>query len=112
MRRFPLVLLAWLGFASLLNAQRLFERKRPDIIPLTGRCDAPALLRPGRHLHLTRFNNEEETFGTEPDTVYNALRPGGTPRTVPEAGWFLATRDPVILSTTGTWAWPQAAPGR
>lgn len=96
-RPFLFVLLALLPGA--LSAQRLFERKRPDIIPLDGKMRRTGFyFAPGVTYTLTRFNNEEETFGSEPDTVYNALYdPEGRFGLYLEAGWFLATRDPVIL---------------
>ena len=85
--------------ASPAAAQKIFQRKRPDIIPLDGKARRGGFyLAPGLTYTLTRFNNSEEEVWRNADTTYSATYdPEGRLGLYLEAGWFLATRDPVVL---------------
>ncbi|MCB0793017.1 MAG: hypothetical protein H6595_07940 [Flavobacteriales bacterium] len=81
------------------HAQKIFERKRPEIIPTDGKMRRGGLyFGLGATYTLTRFNNTEEELFRVADTVYNVtFDPNGRFGFYAEAGWFHATRDPVIL---------------
>lgn len=80
-------------------SQRLMQRKRPDIIPLEGQARRGGFyFAPGVTYTLPRGKNEEEEVYRNGDTVYTATYdPAGRFGLYLEAGWFYATRDPVIL---------------
>jgi hypothetical protein len=88
------VLLAWPTFG-----QGLMSRKRPDIIPLDGKARRGGFyVAPGLTYTLPRFKNEEEEVFRNADTSYTALYdPNGRLGVYLEAGWFYATRDPIVL---------------
>lgn len=87
-------LLAWPSFG-----QGLMQRKRPDIIPLDGKARRGGFyFSPGLTYTLPRFKNEEEEVFRSGDSSYTATYdPNGHAGFYLEAGWFYATRDPVIL---------------
>lgn len=87
-------LLAWPTFG-----QGLMSRKRPDIIPLDGKARRGGFyVAPGLTYTLPRFKNEEEELFRSGDTSYTALYdPNGRLGLYLEAGWFYATRDPVVV---------------
>jgi len=95
----PACLLLLLLFAAPLSAQKIFQRKRPDIIPLDGKARRGGFhFAPGVSYTLTRFNNSEEEVWRSADTAYSALYdPQGRLGLYLEAGWFVATRDPVVI---------------
>lgn len=86
-------------FAGSLCAQGLYDRKRPEIFPTDGKMRRGGFyFAPGVTYSLPRFNNEEETVFSEADTSYTALfDPNGKFGLYVEAGWFVSTRDPVVL---------------
>lgn len=88
------MLLAWPSFG-----QGLMSRKRPEIIPLDGKARRGGFyVSPGITYTLPRFKNEEEEVFRDGDTSYTALYdPNGRLGLYLEAGWFYATRDPVVL---------------
>ncbi len=88
-------LLAWPTFG-----QGLMSRKRPDIIPLDGKARHGGFyVAPGLTYTLPRFKNEEEEVFRGGDTSYTATYdPNGRLGIYLEAGWFYATRDPVIVN--------------
>ncbi|MBK7385087.1 MAG: hypothetical protein IPI81_17400 [Flavobacteriales bacterium] len=81
------------------DGQRLFERKRPDIIPLDGSAKRIGwFVEPGITYTLPRFKNSEEEVFRSADTSYTAIYdPNGRLGVYIGAGatWF--TRDPVIV---------------
>ncbi len=81
------------------NAQGLMQRKHPDIFPLDGKMKRSGFyIGPGITWTLTRFSDKEEEILRDHDTVYTAtFHPKGALGLYLEAGWFIATRDPVIL---------------
>lgn len=87
-------LLAWPTFG-----QGLMSRKRPDIIPLDGKARRGGFyVAPGITYTLSRFNNKEEEVFRGGDTSYTATYdPNGKMGIYLEAGWFYATRDPIIV---------------
>ncbi|MCB0793215.1 MAG: hypothetical protein KDB88_00630 [Flavobacteriales bacterium] len=91
-----LLLLVNLGTTE---AQRIFERKRPEIIPTDGKMRRGGLyVSPGATYTLTRFNDREEELFRAGDTLYNVtFDPTGRFGAYLEVGWFHAARDPVIL---------------
>lgn len=98
MNRLPPLFLGLL-FAASLCAQGIYGRKRPEIFPTDGKMRRGGFyFAPGITYTLPRFNDEEEKVFSNADTTYNALfDPSGKFGLYLEAGWFLATRDPVIL---------------
>ncbi len=82
-----------------LQAQRLFERKRPEIIPTDGKMRRGGLWFGLGVTHaLAPFGEREEELVSIPDTTYTAtFKAGGGFGPYVEVGWFHATRDPVIL---------------
>jgi hypothetical protein len=81
------------------DAQRLYDRKRPEIIPTDGKMRRGGFyFAPGVTYPLTRFNDEEETVFDEADSSYTATyEPDGRIGLYLEAGWFHASRDPLIV---------------
>ncbi len=81
------------------RGQRLYDRKRPEIIPTDGKMRRGGLyLAPGITYTLTRFNDDEETVFENADTSYKATYdPSGRIGLYIEAGWFHASRDPLIV---------------
>jgi hypothetical protein len=94
-----LVLLSGFLFAGSLLAQGIYGRKRPEVFPIDGKMRRGGFyFAPGITYTLPRFNDEEETVFRNADTSYTALfDPNGKIGLYLEAGWFLATNDPVIL---------------
>ncbi len=80
-------------------AQRLMQRKRPDLIPLEGQAKRIGwFIGPGVTWTHTRTKNEEEEVFRNADTVYNATYdPAGRIGLYLEAGLTWFTRDPVIV---------------
>jgi hypothetical protein len=75
------------------------DRKRPEIIPLEGKVRRGGFyIGPGLTYTLPRSNNEEQEVFQNGDTSYAATYdPSGKFGLYLEAGWFQATRDPVII---------------
>jgi hypothetical protein len=95
------VLLIPIAFFLTLDAclgQRLMDRKRPEIIPLEGKVRRGGFyIGPGFTYTLPRDRGERELFNSA-DTSYMAdHNPEGRFGLYLEAGWFHATRDPVLL---------------
>ena len=87
-------------FALPSIAQRLYDRKRPEIFPTDGKMRRGGFyVSPGATYTLPRFKNEEnELIFQSGDTAYHAtFDPNGRLGLYLEAGWFHATWDPVIL---------------
>lgn len=82
-----------------LSAQGLMDRKRPDIFPLDGKMRRGGFFfAPGVTYTLPRFEDKEETWRLGDDSTFTGTYdPNGKLGLYLEAGWFLATRDPVIL---------------
>ncbi len=82
-----------------LLAQGIYGRKRPEIFPTDGKMRRGGFyFAPGITYTLPRFNDEEETVFKNADTTYTALfDPNGKIGLYLEAGWFISTRDPIIL---------------
>ena len=80
-------------------SQGLMQRKRPDIIPLGGQARRGGFyIGPGITYTLPRSKDTEEERYRNADTSYTALyNPNGRLGVYLEAGYFYATRDPVIL---------------
>lgn len=81
-------------------AQRgLMERKRPELIPREGKVRRGGFyFGPGLTYTLPRFNNDEVSVQQRPDTSYSVTYdPEGRLGFYFEAGYFYATRDPIIL---------------
>lgn len=99
MRRLSLLLPLLVLLAPELAAQRIFQRKRPDLIPLEGQVKRIGwFFAPGVTWTHTRLKNEEEEMYRSGDTVYNATYdPGGRIGLYLEAGATWYTRDPVIV---------------
>ena len=94
-----LTILFGLLFAGSLCAQGLYDRKKPEIFPTDGKMRRGGFyFAPGITYALPRFKNEEEEVFSNADTTYTALfDPKGKIGLYLEAGWFLSTRDPIIL---------------
>ena len=86
-------------FAGSLCAQGIYGRKKPEIFPTDGKMRRGGFyFAPGITYTLPRFKNKEETVFSNADTTYTALYdPNGKVGLYLEAGWFLSTRDPIIL---------------
>ena len=86
-------------FANSLCAQGIYGRKRPEIFPTDGKMRRGGFyFAPGITYTLTRFKDKEETVFSNGDTSYTALfDPNGKIGLYLEAGWFVSTRDPIIL---------------
>ncbi|MBS1583714.1 MAG: hypothetical protein JST66_16055 [Bacteroidetes bacterium] len=80
-------------------AQKLYDRKRPEIFPTDNRMRLSGFyFAPGLTYTLPRFNDKEEEVFRNADTTYTAVfDPDGALGLYLEAGWFIATGDPVIL---------------
>lgn len=98
MTRFLAITFALL-FAGSLCAQGIYGRKKPEIFPTDGKMRRGGFyFAPGITYALPRFNNEEETVFSNADTTYTAtFDPAGKIGLYLEAGWFVSTRDPIIL---------------
>lgn len=97
-RLLPLVIVLSLSpLAS--TAQRLLERKRPDLIPLEGQVRRIGFyLAPGLTYTLPRFTDQEEEVFRRNDTSYVATYdPNGRLGLYAEGGISWYTRDPVIV---------------
>ncbi|MBP9080412.1 MAG: hypothetical protein KBF80_09205 [Flavobacteriales bacterium] len=94
-----LTLFLALLFAGSLCAQGIYGRKKPEIFPTDGKMRRGGFyFAPGLTYALPRFNDQEETVFSNADTTYTALfDPAGSLGLYLEAGWFHATRDPIIL---------------
>ncbi|WKZ66284.1 MAG: hypothetical protein QY325_16160 [Flavobacteriales bacterium] len=97
--RHLLFLLGLLGVLSELSAQRIYQRKRPDIIPLEGQAKRIGwFIAPGITYTLPRFkDSEEEVWRTDTLRYRATYDPKGKVGLYLEAGatWF--TRDPVVV---------------
>lgn len=80
-------------------SQRLMQRKRPDLIPLEGQARRGGFyVAPGVTFTLPPGKNEEREVYRNADTSYTSTYdPKGRFGLYLEAGYFYATRDPVIL---------------
>ena len=98
MRRL-LLLFPLLALVASTQAQRLMQRKRPDIIPLEGSAKRIGwFVEPGITYTLPRFKDKEEEVLRSADTLYTATYdPGGKVGLYLGAGLTWFTRDPVIL---------------
>ncbi len=94
-----LVLVVVLWAVAPASAQRIFERKRPEIFPTDGKMRRGGFyVAPGLTYTLTRTKDREQDLGPLADTVYSAIyRPKGSFGPYLEAGWFQAVRDPYII---------------
>ncbi|MDQ3099960.1 MAG: hypothetical protein M3R08_01120 [Bacteroidota bacterium] len=81
------------------QAQRLMDRKRPELIPGEGKVRRGGFyIAPGVTYLLPRDPEAEQEIYRNSDTIYSAsYDPHGKLGLYVEAGWFHATRDPVIL---------------
>lgn len=95
----PILLLLLLLFALPSWSQRLSGRKRPDIIPLEGQAKRGGFyFAPGVTFALPRGKDREELLFRDADSSFSVIYdPRGRPGLYLEAGYFYATRDPVIL---------------
>ena len=98
MRRL-LLLFPLLALVASTQAQRLMQRKRPDIIPLEGSAKRIGwFVEPGITYTLPRFKDQEEEVLRNADTVYTATYdPSGKVGLYLGVGLTWFTRDPVIL---------------
>ncbi len=82
-----------------MQAQGLMDRKRPELIPGEGKVRRGGFyFAPGITYLLPRTSGENEEIFQNADTSYVATYdPSGKIGLYLEAGWFHATRDPVIL---------------
>ena len=82
-----------------LCAQGIYGRKKPEIFPTDGKMRRGGFyFAPGITYALPRGKDHEEQFFSTPDSAYTALfDPKGKIGLYLEAGWFLSTRDPIIL---------------
>lgn len=94
-----LFLLVLLPFLHELRAQGLMDRKHPDIFPLDGKMKRSGFfIGPGITWTLAPFKDREAHFDLGPDTTVDAIYHGkGRLGLYLEAGWFISTRDPVII---------------
>jgi hypothetical protein len=92
------VLLLALGGPDVAG-QGLLDRKRPLIIPEEGKVRRGGFyFAPGVTYTLPRADEDEREMFRSNDTVYNAtFDPDGRLGLYFEAGWYHATRDPVII---------------
>lgn len=99
MFRAILLLTILLIIAEQTQAQRLMDRKRPELIPGEGKVRRGGFyFAPGVTYLLPRASDENEEVFQNADTSYFATyNPSGKIGLYLEAGWFHATRDPVIL---------------
>lgn len=98
MRGLPIVLVL-LFITPMALGQKIFERKRPEIIPTDGKMRRGGLyVAPGITYALPRFKDEEETVFDTGDSSYTATYdPDGRIGLYLEAGWFHASYDPWII---------------
>ena len=94
-----LLLLLLMAMALPGWSQRLMQRKRPDPIPLEGQARrGGGYVAPGATYTLPQGKSEEEEVYRNADTSYTSTYdPKGRFGLYLEAGYFYATRDPVIL---------------
>lgn len=99
MLRYTLFMLLALIMAEQADAQRLMDRKRPELIPRDGKVRRGGFyFAPGITYTWPRSGETDKELFREGDTSYTAtLDPSGRFGLYLEAGWFHATRDPVIL---------------
>lgn len=73
-----------------LSAQKIFNKKRPEIFPLNGRYKLSGFhFAPGATYTLTRFSNSEEQVFSRGDSTFNAtFSPSGGVGIYVEGGWF------------------------
>lgn len=92
------LILSLIGLAD-ISAQGFAKRKWPDLIPLDGKMKRGGLyFAPGITYALANAKDREEEVFRAGDTSYTAIYdPNGRIGLYLEAGWFHATRDPVIL---------------
>lgn len=98
MKRLPvLVPLLLLGMSAL--AQGLMDRKHPDIFPLDGKMRRSGFFfAPGLTWTLAPFSDRQDEYRIGQDSLFTATYHGkGALGLYLEAGWFISTRDPVIL---------------
>lgn len=90
--------LLWLT-PLLASAQGLMDRKHPDIFPLDGKMKRSGFfIGPGLTWTLAPFSDRDEEFRLGADTLIKARYTGkGALGLYLEAGWFIATRDPVVI---------------
>jgi hypothetical protein len=98
MPRLLLSIILLLSICGPTMAQGLLDRKRPDIIPLEGKVRRGGFyIGPGVTFTLPRDPGERELVNSG-DTMYTADHdPRGRFGLYLEAGYFHATRDPVII---------------
>jgi hypothetical protein len=96
-RLFPLLFLLLLSTEA--AAQRLMQRKRPDIIPLEGQAKRIGwFIAPGLSYTLPPFSDEEQERFRSGDTVHTATYdPKGRIGLYVEGGLTWFTRDPVVV---------------
>ena len=94
-----LFLLVLLSLFLDLRAQGLMDRKHPDIFPLDGKMKRSGwFIGPGVTWALAPFKDREEQYDLGADTLMDATYHGkGRLGLYLEAGWFISTRDPVII---------------
>ena len=94
-----LLLLVLLPFLPDLWAQGLMDRKHPDIFPLDGKMKRSGFfIGPGVTWSLAPFKDREAHYDLGQDTTADAIYQGmGRLGLYLEAGWFISTRDPVII---------------
>lgn len=94
-----LIIALALLIAGSLCAQGIYGRKKPEIFPTDGKMRRGGFyFAPGITYALPRFKDKEETVFSNADTTYTALfDPNGKIGLYLEAGWFISTKDPIIL---------------
>ncbi len=99
MSRLIILPLLFLLITPEILAQGLMDRKRPELIPGEGKVRRGGFyFAPGITYLLPRASEENEEIFRNDDTTYVArYDPSGRIGLYLEAGWFHATRDPVIL---------------
>lgn len=100
MKRALLLVVLWMPL--LLSAQGLMDRKHPDIFPLDGKMKRSGFfVGPGVTWALAPFKDRDEHYpytGLGPSETFDATYHGkGRLGLYLEAGWFISTRDPVII---------------
>src|SRR5687768_2241414 len=98
MRSIHLILI-FLVLSVEIHGQGLMDRKRPELIPGEGKVRRGGFyFAPGVTYLLPRSSETDEEIFRNADTTYLATYdPSGKIGLYLEAGWFHATRDPVIL---------------
>jgi hypothetical protein len=93
-----LLLLSLLPTFVVLPAQGLMDRKHPDIFPLDGKMRRGGLYFAPGITYTLPGKEQEQTTRIAPDTSFTGtFHPAGKIGLYLEAGWFLFTRDPVIM---------------